>query len=60
MLPVAFPVAVGANLTASVAVAEGFNVNGAVTPLTLNPVPASVTPGNLQGSAPGVRQRNVL
>ena len=44
MLPVAFPAAVGANFTASVAVAEGFNVNGAVTPLTLNPAPASVTP----------------
>ena len=44
MLPVAPPTAVGANLTASVAVAEGFNVNGAVTPLTLNPAPASATP----------------
>jgi len=42
-LPVALPVAVGANTTFRVAVATGFNVNGVVTPFTVNPVPLAPT-----------------
>jgi hypothetical protein len=43
MLPVAFPVTLGANFTANVAVSDAFKVKGAVTPLTLNPAPDSDT-----------------
>lgn len=41
-LPLAAPVAVGANVTDKVAVAEGFKVVGTVTPLAVNPVPVTV------------------
>jgi hypothetical protein len=41
--PVTAPAAVGANFTARVAVCDGVNVAGVVTPLTLNPVPLAVT-----------------
>jgi hypothetical protein len=43
MLPAAFPAEAGANRTARVAVCAGFNVAGAVTPLTLYPAPAATT-----------------
>ena len=41
MLPVAAPVAAGANFTLSVAVPDGSSVIGGVTPLTLKPLPAA-------------------
>ena len=39
--PDALPAAVGANTALRVAVAEGFNISGAVIPFTLNPVPVN-------------------
>jgi hypothetical protein len=41
--PLTLPAEVGANVTDNVAVAEGFNVAGAVTPLTETPAPVAVT-----------------
>lgn len=41
--PVTAPVAVGANLTDSVDVAEAFKVVGVVTPLAVKPVPVTVS-----------------
>ena len=43
-LPLAVPVAAGAKVTDKVAVAEGFNVVGTVTPLAVNPVPVADIP----------------
>ena len=42
-VPIALPIAVGANCTFNVAVCDAFNVAGVVTPETLNPVPAATT-----------------
>ena len=42
--PLTAPATVGANVTERVAVAEGFNVIGTVTPLAVNPVPVIETP----------------
>ena len=41
--PVTLPAAVGAKVTDKVAVADGFSVAGAVTPLTETPVPVAAT-----------------
>ena len=41
--PLAAPAAVGANVTDKVAVADGFTVAGAVTPVTAKPVPETET-----------------
>jgi hypothetical protein len=43
MLPVGFPTAVGANFTLITAFCEGLSVTGAVSPLVLNPLPATLT-----------------
>jgi hypothetical protein len=42
MLPASVPAIAGANFTLSVAVWFVFKVKGAVTPLTLKPLPAAV------------------
>jgi hypothetical protein len=42
--PVTAPVALGANLTDRVAVADGLSVAGVVIPLTEKPVPETDTP----------------
>lgn len=42
--PLTAPAAAGTNVTERVAVAEGFNVVGTVTPLAVNPVPEIETP----------------
>jgi len=42
-LPLTAPAAAGANVTERVAVAEGFNVAGTVTPLAVNPAPVMDT-----------------
>jgi hypothetical protein len=41
-VPVAFPEAIGANFTLSVAVCDGARVVGTLIPLTLKPLPAAV------------------
>jgi len=52
MDPATLPVAVGANVTDKVAVAEGFSVAGVVIPLTETPVPVATTLEMLTAALP--------
>jgi len=52
MDPVTLPVAVGANVTDNVAVADGFSVAGTVMPLTETPVPVAATEEMLTAAVP--------